>query len=297
MNIRKIVQNIVSGTAGVETEGFLIFEANIAMILFLDNCREENNLMTLKEFEDRARSCGFEEAEVEEMLELYSKSGVLCYFPRLNLEANENFIFFAPSYLAQALGNFIRDPSFHELAFRVPSEKFSLYRKYVDTGKISKEMFNILLKKYTKEKKNVIQLAIETLVLIPVENENDIYILPELLPSIIPPRIKHSSKTDIEFIFNKPLKLPIFVKAITILQKEDNISECFIYKYFARFIFENTKIIDIFVRSEKSIGITLVEQGTLSWLKEVVSRVSFDLVNVDNSFDLVQAHMDFTEES
>eukprot|EP00924_Labyrinthula_sp_SR-Ha-C_P002984 snap_masked-scaffold_13-processed-gene-11.54-mRNA-1 protein AED:1.00 eAED:1.00 QI:0/-1/0/0/-1/1/1/0/85 len=85
--------------------------------------------MTLKEFQDKSYSCGFEDWEVEKMLEIYLKVGVICYFPDLELHAEENFIFLAPSYLAHALGKFIRDPTFHQLAFRIQSDIFPLYRR------------------------------------------------------------------------------------------------------------------------------------------------------------------------
>eukprot|EP00924_Labyrinthula_sp_SR-Ha-C_P012291 snap_masked-scaffold_10-processed-gene-2.22-mRNA-1 protein AED:1.00 eAED:1.00 QI:0/0/0/0/1/1/8/0/657 len=159
-DIKDKIRSLVSGASGIKKEDFLNFRIRTAKILFLDNCREQTNIMTLKEFEDKSYSCGFEDWEVEDMLEIYSKAGLICYFPNLDLEAEENFIFFAPSYLAQALGKFIRDPNFHELAFRIPINKFSLYRIYVDKGKLNKELFNILLKEYSdKEKKYILSLV------------------------------------------------------------------------------------------------------------------------------------------
>eukprot|EP00924_Labyrinthula_sp_SR-Ha-C_P000320 snap_masked-scaffold_25-processed-gene-3.36-mRNA-1 protein AED:1.00 eAED:1.00 QI:0/0/0/0/1/1/2/0/609 len=280
-DIKDKIKSLVSGAAGINKENFLNFKMRTAQILFLDNCREQTNIMTLKEFEDKSYSCGFEDWEVEDMLKIYSK---------VDLEADENFIFFAPSYLAQALGAFIRDPTFHQLAFRIPSNKFSLYRNYVDSGKISIEIFNVLLKEYTeKEKKYIFELSLKNLILVRVENEADKYILPELLPPV-DDKIKPTYRSDIEFSFNSTLRLSIFVKVVTFLEKEDNISDCFIFKYFSRFIFNNNRIVDIFVKTEESIGFTLVQSGSFEWLKEIVGRVSMDLILLDNSFILVQVN-------
>eukprot|EP00924_Labyrinthula_sp_SR-Ha-C_P014668 snap_masked-scaffold_74-processed-gene-0.33-mRNA-1 protein AED:1.00 eAED:1.00 QI:0/0/0/0/1/1/3/0/635 len=287
-DIKDKIKGLVSGAAGINKENFLNFEIGTAWLLFLDNCREQTNIMTLIEFEDKSYSCGFEYWEVERMLEIYSKAGLISYFPDLDLEEHENFIFLAPSYLAQALGRFIRDPTFHQLAFRIPSDIFPLYRSYVDSGKISIEIFNILLKEYSdKEKKYIFELSIKNLILLRVENEADRFILPELLPPINN-KIKPIFTNDIEFSFNSLLRLSVFVKVITFLQKEDNISECIIYKYFSRFIFNNNRIVDIFVKSEKSIGFSLVQGGSFDWLKEIIGRVSLDLILLDNSFILVQ---------
>eukprot|EP00924_Labyrinthula_sp_SR-Ha-C_P012233 snap_masked-scaffold_10-processed-gene-0.57-mRNA-1 protein AED:1.00 eAED:1.00 QI:0/0/0/0/1/1/5/0/554 len=198
-DIKDKIKSLVSGAAGIRKKKLLSFKIRTAWLLFLDNCREQKNILTLKDFEDKSYSCGFEYWEVERMLEVYSKAGLICYFPDLDLEADENFIFFAPSYLAQALGKFIRDPNFHELAFRIPSDKFSLYRIYVDKGKLNKELFNILLKEYSdKEKKYILSLALNSLVLIPVEKKNDFFILPELLPELKRAKIKPSFRTNIK---------------------------------------------------------------------------------------------------
>eukprot|EP00924_Labyrinthula_sp_SR-Ha-C_P012312 snap_masked-scaffold_10-processed-gene-2.44-mRNA-1 protein AED:1.00 eAED:1.00 QI:0/0/0/0/1/1/9/0/777 len=289
-DIKDKIKSLVSGAAGVDKLNFLNFEIGTAWLLFLDNCREQTNIITLKEFEDKSYSCGFEDWEVEDMLKIYSKVGLICYFPYLDLGADENFIFFAPSYLAQALGAFIRDPTFHQLAFRIPSNKFSLYRNYVDSGKISIEIFNVLLKEYTeKEKKYIFELSLKNLILVRGENEVDKYILPELLPPIND-KIKPILKNDIEFSFSSPLRLSIFVKVVTFLQREDNISDCFIFKYFSRFIFNNNRIVDIFVKTEESIGFSLVQGGSFDWFKEIVGRVSMDLILLDNSFILVQVN-------
>eukprot|EP00924_Labyrinthula_sp_SR-Ha-C_P000436 snap_masked-scaffold_111-processed-gene-0.7-mRNA-1 protein AED:1.00 eAED:1.00 QI:0/0/0/0/1/1/3/0/635 len=289
-DIKDKIKSLVSGAARINKKKILNFKIGTAQILFLDNCREQTNIMTLKEFEDKSYSCGFEDWEVERMLQIYSKAGLICYFPNLDLEADENFIFFAPSYLAQALGKFIRDPNFHQLAFRIPSDIFRLYRNYVDSGKIGIEIFNVLLKEYTeKEKKYIFELSLKNLILVRVENEADKFILPELLQPIND-KIKPTFTSDIEFSFNSPLRLSIFVKVITFLQKENNISDCFIYKYFSRFIFNNKRVVDIFVKTEKNIGFSLVQGGSFDWLKEIIGRVSMDLIFLDISFILVQVN-------
>eukprot|EP00924_Labyrinthula_sp_SR-Ha-C_P012293 snap_masked-scaffold_10-processed-gene-2.15-mRNA-1 protein AED:1.00 eAED:1.00 QI:0/0/0/0/1/1/3/0/638 len=276
--IKDKIKSLVSGAAGINKESFLNFEMRTAWLLFLDNCREQTNIMTLKEFEDKCYSCGFADWEVEDMLEIYSKAGLFCYFPGLDLEADENFIFFAPSYLAQALGKFIRDPNFHELAFRIPSNKFSLYRIYVDKGKLNKELFNILLKEYSdKEKKYILSLALNSLVLIPVEKENDVFILPELLPELKRAKIKPSFKSDIKIVFKSLVRLAVFVKVVFLFQKDEDIHECFLFKGFSRIIFKNKRIVDIFLNTETKISFTLVQGNSLAWLKENVELVFEEL--------------------
>eukprot|EP00924_Labyrinthula_sp_SR-Ha-C_P007415 snap_masked-scaffold_24-processed-gene-2.36-mRNA-1 protein AED:1.00 eAED:1.00 QI:0/0/0/0/1/1/3/0/657 len=283
--IKKHVIKVVSGEADVIKEGFLNFEAITAHILFLDNCREQSSLITLKKFEEKATSCGFEIFEIEEMLDTFSTAGLISYFPNLDLTEEENFIFFAPSYVAQALGEFIRDPSFHELAFRMSSDKFSLYRKYVDSGKLSKELFEILLKNYTDhEKKYVLQLALETLVLIPVDENNDTFILPELLPSVDGSRIKPSESSTIDIVFDNPFRLSIFVKIVIIFQKEKEIQESFIFKGFARLILDTRRVVDTFIKDDKTIGFNMVQSSDVAWLEEVAHQLSTEIKALEENF-------------
>eukprot|EP00924_Labyrinthula_sp_SR-Ha-C_P012340 snap_masked-scaffold_10-processed-gene-3.6-mRNA-1 protein AED:0.34 eAED:1.00 QI:0/0/0/0.33/1/1/3/0/645 len=280
-DIKDKIKSLVSGAAGIKKEDFLNFRIRTAWLLFLDNCREQTNIMTLKEFEDKSYSCGFEDREVERMLEIYSKAGLICYFPYLDLETDENFIFFAPSYLAQALGKFIRDPNFHELAFRIPSNKFSLYRIYVDKGKLNKELFNILLKEYSdKEKKYILSLALNSLVLIPVEKENDVFILPELLPELKRAKIKPSFKTDIRIVFKSLVRFAVFVKAVFLFLKDEDIHESLLFKGFSRIILKSKRIVDIFLNTETEISFSLVQGNNLEWLKENVELISEELQEV-----------------
>eukprot|EP00924_Labyrinthula_sp_SR-Ha-C_P010162 snap_masked-scaffold_66-processed-gene-0.16-mRNA-1 protein AED:0.38 eAED:1.00 QI:0/0/0/0.12/1/1/8/0/794 len=280
-DIKDKIKSLVSGAAGINKEKFLNFRIGTAQILFLDNCREQTNIMTLKEFEDKSYSCGFEVSEVQDMLEIYSKAGLICYFPNLDLEVDANFIFFAPSYLAQALGKFIRDPNFHELAFRIPSNKFSLYRIYVDKGKLNKELFNILLKEYSdKEKKYILSLALNSLVLIPVEKENDVFILPELLPELKRAKIKPFFRSDIKIVFKSLVRLAVFVKVVFLFLKDEDIHESLLFKGFARIIFKNKRIVDIFLNTETELSFTLVQGNNLEWLKENVELISKELQEV-----------------
>eukprot|EP00924_Labyrinthula_sp_SR-Ha-C_P000226 snap_masked-scaffold_25-processed-gene-0.31-mRNA-1 protein AED:1.00 eAED:1.00 QI:0/0/0/0/1/1/3/0/647 len=288
-DIKDKIKSLVSGTAVIKKESFLNFRIETAKILFLDNCREQTNIMTLKEFEDKSYSCGFEDWEVEDMLQIYSKAGLICYFPYLDLEADENFIFFAPSYLAQALGKFIRDPNFHELAFRIPSDKFSLYRIYVDKGKLNKELFNILLKEYSdKEKKYILSLALNSLVLIPVEKENDVFILPELLPELKRAKMKPSFKSDIKIVFKSLVRLGVFVKVVFLFLKDEDIHESLLFKGFARIIFKNKRIVDIFLNTETEISFNLVQGNNLEWLKENVDLISEELQEVKENEVVVE---------
>eukprot|EP00924_Labyrinthula_sp_SR-Ha-C_P012794 snap_masked-scaffold_93-processed-gene-0.17-mRNA-1 protein AED:1.00 eAED:1.00 QI:0/0/0/0/1/1/3/0/673 len=264
--IKEKASNIVSGRADINRQDFLNFKARTSWILFMDNCREENNFTTKKEFKEKAFLCGFEALLVEDMLQAYSKAGIISYFPDLNLPDSENLIFFAPSYLAQALGSFIRDKSFHELAFRISSEKFSLYRKYVDSGKLNKELFNILLRDYSqKERRYIFQLAIQTLVLIPVENIEDQYIHPELLPPV-DNKLNAPLKRDVDFIFTSLILLSTFVQIVNIFQRQKNVTETLLYKGFCRIIFGTNYIIDIFVATDKVISFSLVQSLDLGFL-------------------------------
>eukprot|EP00924_Labyrinthula_sp_SR-Ha-C_P007493 snap_masked-scaffold_24-processed-gene-4.19-mRNA-1 protein AED:1.00 eAED:1.00 QI:0/-1/0/0/-1/1/1/0/435 len=275
-NTKDKVSSVVSGRAGIQRQNFLNFEVLTSWVLFMDNCREENNFATKKMFTKKASLCGFENWEVENMLEIYSEKRIISYFPKLSFLDNENFIFFTPSYFAQALGSFIRDKSFHELAFRIPSEKFSLYRKYVDTGILSKEIFNILLKEYSeKEKKYILELAIQTLILIPVHNCSDQYILPELLPPF-DTKIKAPLTRDVDFVFMEYVLLGTFVKIINDFLIQEGVTQNFLYKGFCRIIFETEYIIDIFVSTDKSISFSLAQSSDLEFL----NRLLEDLVSV-----------------
>eukprot|EP00924_Labyrinthula_sp_SR-Ha-C_P011975 snap_masked-scaffold_26-processed-gene-0.42-mRNA-1 protein AED:1.00 eAED:1.00 QI:0/0/0/0/1/1/3/0/638 len=270
--IKNKVTSIVSGASGVDRKGFLTFKVKTSWLLFLDNCREQSNLNILIEFIAKALDCGFDEEEVQNMLEIYSKSGIICYFPNLELEDNENFIFFAPSYLAQAIGKFIRDPSFHQLAFRIPSIKFRLYRKYVDTGILSRELMSILLKSYTEiEKKYILQLAIESLILIPVEDKVDEYVLPELLPPLTE-RINPPFTHDIEFVFTESVRLSTFVQIVGILQVQSGVMEFLLYKGFSRIILGTNCLFDVFYKTDAIICFSIV-QGNHNIVKNIIRKV------------------------
>eukprot|EP00924_Labyrinthula_sp_SR-Ha-C_P007399 snap_masked-scaffold_24-processed-gene-1.14-mRNA-1 protein AED:1.00 eAED:1.00 QI:0/0/0/0/1/1/3/0/637 len=287
-DIKKQVVKVVSGEVDVLKEGFLNFETLTAHILFLDSCREQSSLMTMRKFQEEAASCGFDVWEVEEMLNTFSTAGLISYFPNLDLSEEENFIFFAPSYLAQALAKFIRDPTFHELAFRIPSEKFRLYRNYVDTGKLNKELFHILLKDYSEpEKKYVLQLALETMILIPVGDNKDTFILPELLPALDGTRIRPSESSTIDLAFHVPINLSVFVITVSLVEKDKYIYESLVFKGFARFILETKKIVDVFIKDDSTVGFNLVQSNDVTWLENLVQTVSTDLRTLQFHFDLV----------
>eukprot|EP00924_Labyrinthula_sp_SR-Ha-C_P012066 snap_masked-scaffold_26-processed-gene-3.20-mRNA-1 protein AED:1.00 eAED:1.00 QI:0/0/0/0/1/1/8/0/796 len=239
-------------------------------VLFLDNCREEASYMTVQKFKLKARKCNFSEKEMEEMLELYSKEGIISYFPDLNLSDSENFIFFAPSFLAQALGSFIRDESFHQLAFRTNKNVFSNYRKYIDTGIIRKDLFEVLLKQYTrKEREYVLSLALHSLILFVDPREKNSFIVPELLPEGKDKKLKgfKGSKKVISFV--SPITIAKFVKIISLFLEDNNIVESHIFKYFARFIFSVENILDIYFMEENKIVLNYIgyEINSLLWTK------------------------------
>eukprot|EP00924_Labyrinthula_sp_SR-Ha-C_P004367 snap_masked-scaffold_3-processed-gene-21.34-mRNA-1 protein AED:1.00 eAED:1.00 QI:0/0/0/0/1/1/3/0/685 len=296
--IKDRVSSIVSGEARIEKEDFLNFKIATSWVLFLDNCREESNIMSVKQFEEKAVSCGFDLEEIGNMLEFYTEVGLLCYFEGLDLEKDENFIFFAPSYLAQALGKFIRDASFHQLAFRVPSDKFLLYRIYVDSAKISRELFFILLKEYTeKEIKYVLQLAFQTAMLIRLDDEEETYILPELLPPL-DPKLKTSFKRDVDFIFAEYLRLFIFVLIVIVCKKHEDVTQTFLYKGFARLIFGTKYVIDVFVSSDTTISFGLVQGKDKDYLNKLL-EVLVPLIRseIPAQFEIVERTVETRKEN
>eukprot|EP00924_Labyrinthula_sp_SR-Ha-C_P011491 snap_masked-scaffold_46-processed-gene-1.44-mRNA-1 protein AED:0.80 eAED:1.00 QI:0/0/0/0.33/1/1/6/0/796 len=239
-------------------------------VLFLDNCREESSYMTVQKFKLKAKKCNFSEEEMEEMLEIYSKEGIISYFKDINLSESENFIFFAPSFLAQALGSFIRDESFHQLAFRTNKKVFSNYRKYIDTGIIRKDLFEVLLKQYTKkEREYVLSLALHSLILFADPREKNSFIVPELLPEGKDKKLKalKGNKKVINFV--SPITTATYVKIISLFLEDNNIVESHIFKYFARFIFSVENILDIYFVEENKIVLNYIgyEINSLLWTK------------------------------
>eukprot|EP00924_Labyrinthula_sp_SR-Ha-C_P002390 snap_masked-scaffold_16-processed-gene-2.23-mRNA-1 protein AED:1.00 eAED:1.00 QI:0/-1/0/0/-1/1/1/0/379 len=273
--IKDAVRSIVSGEAGMKKKGLLNFEIATADILFMDNCREERNVMSVKEFKQKALFCGFEDQDVDEMLQKYSDSGLICFFKHIGLSEVENLIFFAPPYLAQALGNFIRDPSLHQLAFRVPNENFYLYRNYIDTGKISKQLFEILLREYTtKEKRYVLQLALKTFILIKFESERDAFLVPELLPDVSRSKIKPSFKSNRDVYFHHVLLPSSFARLVMRFRSNKVITQCFLYKNFARFLTKAGLVIDAFVKNDKTVGFSLVQGKDTRTFKKLINQAA-----------------------
>eukprot|EP00924_Labyrinthula_sp_SR-Ha-C_P010617 snap_masked-scaffold_61-processed-gene-0.53-mRNA-1 protein AED:1.00 eAED:1.00 QI:0/0/0/0/1/1/4/0/622 len=223
-------------------------------VLFLDNCREESNYMTLEKFKLKAKKCNFSEEEMEEMLEIYSEEGIISYFKDINLSESENFIFFAPSFLAQALGSFIRDESFHQLAFRTNKKVFSNYRKYIDFGILRKDLFEVLLKQYTKnEREYVLSLALHSLILFVYPREKNSFIVPELLPEVKDSRFNFLNGNRREINFGHPISLVAFTRIICWFLEEVDIKESFVFKAFARFIFAPDIILDIYLKTESKL--------------------------------------------
>eukprot|EP00924_Labyrinthula_sp_SR-Ha-C_P007447 snap_masked-scaffold_24-processed-gene-3.0-mRNA-1 protein AED:1.00 eAED:1.00 QI:0/0/0/0/1/1/8/0/788 len=248
-------------------------------VLFLDNCREESSYMTVQEFKLKAKKCNFSEKEIEEMLEIYSKEGIISYFPGLNLSESDNLIFFAPSFLAQALGSFIRDESFHQLAFRTNKKVFSNYRKYIDTGIIRKDLFKVLLKQYRKkERQYVLNLALHSLILFVYPREENSYIVPELLPEVKEQKMKGFNGNLKKVYFRQPIRKTTFWKVISIFLTEDSLVESIIYNSFARFIFGTESILDIYIDKENTIVFNSIgyQIKSLIWTKvqDIVAEVS-----------------------
>eukprot|EP00924_Labyrinthula_sp_SR-Ha-C_P004184 snap_masked-scaffold_3-processed-gene-16.26-mRNA-1 protein AED:1.00 eAED:1.00 QI:0/0/0/0/1/1/2/0/543 len=248
-------------------------------VLFLDNCREESSYMTVQEFKLKAKKCNFSEKEIEEMLEIYSKEGIISYFPGLNLSETENFIFFAPSFLAQALGGFIRDESFHQLAFRTNKKVFSNYRKYIDTGIIRKDLFDVLLQQYTrKEREYVLHLALYSLILFVDPREKKAFIVPVLLPTVIYPKLKYLIGKKREVKFSQPVTATIFLEIVLPFFELPHITDSFLFNAFVRIIFDPTSILDIYLSTRKKL--MFVSMGykinSLLWMRiqAIVEKMS-----------------------
>eukprot|EP00924_Labyrinthula_sp_SR-Ha-C_P012713 snap_masked-scaffold_67-processed-gene-0.47-mRNA-1 protein AED:1.00 eAED:1.00 QI:0/0/0/0/1/1/2/0/537 len=258
-------------------------------VLFLDNCREESSYMTVQKFKLKAKKCNFSEKEMNEMLEIYSKEGIISYFKDINLSESDNFIFFAPSFLAQALGSFIRDESFHQLAFRTNKKVFSNYRKYIDTGIIRKDLFEALLQQYTKkEREYVLNLALHILILFADPTEKNSFIVPELLPEAKDLKFKLFKGKFKKIDFLQPVTKTIFVKIIYLFLREDNLFNSFIFNSFSRFIFGVESILDIYINKENKIIFNCIgyKINTLIWtqIQNIVEEFNILSEEVEEEF-------------
>eukprot|EP00924_Labyrinthula_sp_SR-Ha-C_P015751 snap_masked-scaffold_4-processed-gene-8.21-mRNA-1 protein AED:1.00 eAED:1.00 QI:0/0/0/0/1/1/3/0/637 len=259
-------------------------------VLFLDNCREESNYMSLQRFKLKARKCNFSKEEMEEMLELYTKAGIISYFADINLSETENFIFFAPSFLAQAVGSFIRDESFHQLAFRTTKKVFSNYRKYIDTGIIRKDLFDVLLKQYTKtEKDYVLNIAIQSLILFVDPREKNSFIVPELLPDLKNSKLRISWKPEFVVKTENPMTLQDFLQIVCIFLKRKELQESFLFKFFVRIIYSPDEIVNIFVIKEREVGFSFNGKKTNSllivFMQQMVEEGNRSEEEVEEYFD------------
>eukprot|EP00924_Labyrinthula_sp_SR-Ha-C_P011494 snap_masked-scaffold_46-processed-gene-1.90-mRNA-1 protein AED:1.00 eAED:1.00 QI:0/0/0/0/1/1/7/0/774 len=243
-------------------------------VLFLDNCREESSYMTVQKFKLKAKKCNFSEEEMEEMLAIYSKEGIISYFKDINLSESENFIFFAPSFLAQALGSFIRDETFHQLAFRTNKKVFSNYRKYIDSGIIRKDLFEVLLRTYSKkEKEYVLNLALHSLVLFADPRERNAFIVPELLPEVKDSKLKISLTPDLVWKTDNPITREKFLQIVFIFFSHKKLQDSFLYKFFSRIIFGPGEILDIFVIKENELSFRFIGTERDSFLVSFIHQL------------------------
>eukprot|EP00924_Labyrinthula_sp_SR-Ha-C_P002285 maker-scaffold_19-snap-gene-6.6-mRNA-1 protein AED:0.21 eAED:0.21 QI:5/0.5/0/0.66/0/0/3/0/629 len=241
-------------------------------VLFLDNCREESSYISVRKFKNKGKICNFTEENLDDMLDIYSRAGIIFYHKNLELAEEANFIFFAPSYIAQALGSFIRDSSLHQLAFRLNSEIFPEYRKYIDCGIIRKTLFNMLLRDYsTKEREYVLKVALSSMILLKYDEKAESFIVPELIPVLKDMRIKPSTETVDYIEFKKPISLTTFLNAVLEYKNEHQPRDILLYRYFARFIFNPDKIVDMFLLSEKKIGFKLLKK---TWLESTMDIIT-----------------------
>eukprot|EP00924_Labyrinthula_sp_SR-Ha-C_P007761 snap_masked-scaffold_28-processed-gene-2.31-mRNA-1 protein AED:1.00 eAED:1.00 QI:0/0/0/0/1/1/7/0/770 len=260
-------------------------------VLFLDNCQEESSYMTVQKFKLKAKKCNFSEEEMEEMLEIYSKEAIISYFKDINLSENENFIFFAPSFLAQALGSFIRDESFHQLAFRTNKKVFSNYRKYIDTGIIRKDLFEVLLKQYTKkERKYVLNLALHSLVLFTDPRERNAFIVPELLPEVKDSKLKISLTPDLVWKTDNPITREKFLKVVFMFLNHKKLQNSYLFKFFCRIIFGPDEILDILVIKESKLSFRFIgteRDGFLvSFIQQLIEESNVNEQEVEENYYL-----------
>eukprot|EP00924_Labyrinthula_sp_SR-Ha-C_P004220 snap_masked-scaffold_3-processed-gene-17.31-mRNA-1 protein AED:1.00 eAED:1.00 QI:0/0/0/0/1/1/2/0/405 len=216
-------------------------------VLFLDNCREESSYMTVERFKLKAKKCNFSEKEMEEMLKMYSKEGIISYFKDINLSET------------QALGSFIRDETFHQLAFTTNKSVFSNYRKYIDTGIIRKDLFDVLLQQYTrKEREYVLHLALYSLILFVDPREKNAFIVPELLPEVKDSKLKISLTPDLVWKTDNPITREKFLQIVFIFFNHKKLQNSFLFKFFSRIIFGPDEILDIFVIRENELSFKFI---------------------------------------
>eukprot|EP00924_Labyrinthula_sp_SR-Ha-C_P007487 snap_masked-scaffold_24-processed-gene-4.18-mRNA-1 protein AED:1.00 eAED:1.00 QI:0/0/0/0/1/1/4/0/342 len=228
-----------------------------AYVLFLDNCREESSYMTVQEFKLKAKKCNFPDEEMEEMLEIYSKEGIISYFKNINLSET------------QALGSFIRDESFHELSFRTNKKIFSNYRKYIDFGIIRKDLF----KSTKKEREYVLNLALHSLVLFGNPREINAFIVPELLPEVKDSKLKISLTPDLVWKTDNSITKEKFLKIVLVFLKKERLQDSYLYKFFCRIIFGPDEILDIFLINEKELGFRFIGKTKTSFFVCFIQRL------------------------
>eukprot|EP00924_Labyrinthula_sp_SR-Ha-C_P013131 snap_masked-scaffold_12-processed-gene-10.27-mRNA-1 protein AED:1.00 eAED:1.00 QI:0/0/0/0/1/1/6/0/640 len=239
-------------------------------VLFLDNCREESNYISVKNFKNKGKLCNFTEENLDDMLDIYSRAGIIFYHNNLELSEEANFIFFAPSYIAQALGSFIRDSSLHQLAFRTNKKVFSNYRKYIDTRIIRKDLFDVLLKQYTKkERQYVLNLALHSVVLFADPRKKNSFIVAELLPHVRDSKLKPFTGNKKVIKFGSRITTTKFVRILFRFLEDVEIQESPVFKFFARLIIGADSILDIYVEKENEIVLNYVgyKIKSLLWTK------------------------------
>eukprot|EP00924_Labyrinthula_sp_SR-Ha-C_P006082 snap_masked-scaffold_65-processed-gene-0.30-mRNA-1 protein AED:1.00 eAED:1.00 QI:0/0/0/0/1/1/7/0/685 len=247
-------------------------------VLFIDNCREETGYMTLDKFRLRAASCKFSEADADKMLQVYTQAGLITFIDQLELPDEENYIFFAPSFIAQALGSFIRDPSFHELAFRLNKKVFPDYRKYIDTGIIRRNLFEVLLQEYTiPQRKYVLKVALESLILIEFELEKDSYFVPELLPPFSGTKIVPALTPHFVLEFKEAVSKSTFVHIINCILKQTEVLEPLIYMGFSRFNISTTLTVDLWVKTNNEVALSMVQGSDFDWLRNIINTILVEI--------------------
>eukprot|EP00924_Labyrinthula_sp_SR-Ha-C_P007453 snap_masked-scaffold_24-processed-gene-3.1-mRNA-1 protein AED:1.00 eAED:1.00 QI:0/0/0/0/1/1/2/0/138 len=129
-------------------------------------------------------------------------------------------------------------------------------------------MFNTLLKEYSEnEKKYILQLEVQTLVLIPIHNYRDQYIFPELLP-LVNSKIKAPLTDDVDFVFTEYVLLET---SVHISQKV--ITETLLYKGFSRIIIGTKYILDIFISDNRAVSFSFVQAKSLRSIHKILENL------------------------
>eukprot|EP00924_Labyrinthula_sp_SR-Ha-C_P009784 snap_masked-scaffold_22-processed-gene-5.33-mRNA-1 protein AED:1.00 eAED:1.00 QI:0/-1/0/0/-1/1/1/0/114 len=102
------------------------------------------------------------------------------------------------------------------------------------------------------------------MILLKYDEKAESFIVPELIPVLKDMRIKPSTETEDYIEFEEPVSLTTFLNKVLQYKNEHQPRDIFLYRYFARFIFDPDRIVDMFLLSEKKLGLKLLKK---TWLQ------------------------------